>query len=647
MSQQKPKNNKKVEKPVKKEEKEIKLEAENDTAGFSEHPLPTDAEIKDEQIEESLMEIYQDDNGELANVSTLEIKKRKGFIFYLASSVVGMSLVAAAAFGFIKYFPKNADSGSVKLEISAPKEVASGEEFFYEIAYKNLNNVAINNIEIRLDYPDNFVFLSAEPEAMEKNDFWRVDSLDAHRSGKITVKGKLLGQEDEVSALIGSMTYIPANFSSEFKKEAAFESIINNVGIDFVFEQEDSVFVNEESEIKIKYAKEEGVNLDNFKVSLKKSDNMELSSSTPEGAEVLDPGVWVFDELEKEGEFSLKFKIKEKIEDNEEAILVFEYKEGENYFVILEKKLSFRIIRNELNLSLIQNGSRNDQGIDFGKTLHYSIVYANKGDEDMEDVMIMAVLDGDILDWKTLEDANDGKVRGNTITWSREEIPALSLLHEGAEGTIDFSIEVMSLDDSRAAGTGNKYEVKSYAQFSIGNKEIKEADDAKSNVITSKVNSDLKLSEKIKYFDEDNIAVGYGPVPPEVGETTSFKVYWKLTNNLHELKNLKVETVLPPQVEWDERNRTTVGSIDYNAASRKVVWDIGRLPVDAYEIVAEFSIKITPEEKNKGKLMVLLSGTSVGAVDSVTDAEIKSTEGARTTKLEDDDIANMEGGLVQ
>ena len=108
-----------------------------------------------------------------------------------------------------------------------------------------------------------------------------------------------------------------------------------------------------------------------------------------------------------------------------------------------------------------------------------------------------------------------------------------------------------------------------------------------------------------------------------------------------------METVLPKDVEWDDKNRTTVGTINFDEASRKVVWDIGRLPMDIYEVLAEFNIKIVPSENNRNKIMVLLSGTDVYAIDTVTNSEIKSIGGAKTTKLEDDDIVDAEGGLIR
>src|SRR3989344_4707640 len=175
-----------------KKEKDPQAAVIEEIAGFSEHQLPTEEEIKEEEIEDSLMEIYQDDNGELANVSHCDIKKRRGVVFYTAITLLSTSLLAGAAWGFFKFYPQNAGSGSVELSVSGPKEVNSGEEFSYEVLYRNLNNVEINNVELKVNYPKNFIFIASSIAASDKDDLWKLDSLGAHRSGRIEIKGKIV-----------------------------------------------------------------------------------------------------------------------------------------------------------------------------------------------------------------------------------------------------------------------------------------------------------------------------------------------------------------------------------------------------------------------------------------------------------------------
>ena len=75
---------------------EIKIkEGESSLTEFIKKPIPTDKEIeefeeyieeeaKEEEIEDSLNEIYHDDKGKAVDVKKLDIKKRRGFLFWFS-----------------------------------------------------------------------------------------------------------------------------------------------------------------------------------------------------------------------------------------------------------------------------------------------------------------------------------------------------------------------------------------------------------------------------------------------------------------------------------------------------------------------------------------------------------------------------------
>jgi hypothetical protein len=643
--------------------------AKSSLGEFVKRSLPTDEEVerfdefaeeeaREEGIEESLSEIYQDDNGDIVDVKKLDIKKGRGFFFWLLTFLFILAALASAVYGFYyMYYGGEEGSESIYFSIEGEENILAGEEFFYTVNCKNLSNVDIGNIEIRLIYPENFVFLDSAPVAQAENNFWKISRLAPHRSEQIKIKGKIIGLRGSKNIITGSMTYVPSNFSSEFKKEAVFENKISAIGVDFDIESPSGVLVGEESEIIIKYKAEENNFINNFLLSIEPLSNMEFITEEEKGA---DTGIWRIDEVgEEEKELKIKFKIIEKKNPQEELILKFEHlgcadcPEGkgegsENYYVFFEKTVSFEVIKSDLNLNLIINGSRGDQGVDLGQTLNYSIVYANKGDSEMKDVIIMAVLNSEVLDWKSLKDEHNGQIGNNTISWSKNEIPALESLDVDEEGVIDFSIKVKPFEEIEIE-PGRKYEIESYAQFSIGNVEAKDNEDNKSNTIINKINSDLFLDEQVRYFNDDNIAVGSGPLPPKAGETTSYKVYWTITNNLHELNNLRIKADLPDYVRWGDKNKSTVGTIQYDEAAHQVIWNIGLflLPISVYEAKAEFNISITPAVSDVDKIMVLLPGTVVEALDIETKAAISKTTKAKTTRLEDDEIAETDGRVVE
>jgi uncharacterized repeat protein (TIGR01451 family) len=356
----------------------------------------------------------------------------------------------------------------------------------------------------------------------------------------------------------------------------------------------------------------------------------------------IERGEWLVEGLgNQDHNLDIKFKFNEKASGTEKiAFDLFKKIEGKEY-IFDHKEFSIKVLESDLELNMIIEGEKNDQPVDFGQKLNYSITYANRGESTMNNILIMAVLESEFLDWTTLEDNNNGEEKGNTITWSKEEIPKLKELKPGEEGSIDFSLNVAEFRESMLEKTD--FRIRSYAQYDLeaGEDSLITVKDNKSNEIINNINSDVEIKEEVRYFNEDNMPVGSGPLPPKAGEITEFKVYWTVTNNLHNLINTKVEMKLPDHIEWEGKSKTSAGIIEYKEEEGKVVWDIGKMPTTVYRLDGQFNISLTPKESDVDKIMVLSSGAQISAEDENTGAVIEKSEKPSTTKLKDDDIANM------
>ncbi len=659
---------------------EIKIKkGSSSLSEFVQRPIASDEEVeafdeyaeneaKEEEIRESLEKIYQDDDGNSVDVKKMNIKPKRSWFFKLFTFAVVAFVFAGAIYGAYNYIYLKiiSNKSSIILEFETKKEIIAGEEFYYDLNYKNEDNVGLKNIEIKVQYPDNFIFLDSEPKASNNNNVWKIENLDSHRSNVIRIKGKLVGLIDSANIILADMTYTPQNFSSEFKKSTSFETKINDIGLDFSFSNSSSAIVNEINEIVIKFKPKEKNYIDNFRLNAERPEEVEiisvesnLKNNTPPTTASSSAGLviasstpdsWLISNFNKDAnELKIKFKVKEKKQPSFNLKLKFELPEQLidlstdqpngtfKYHSFYEKDFLYDVIKGDLNINLIINGSALDQGVNFGQTLNYSINYANKGDTVMRDVILMAVLESDFLDWQSFKDQNNGKISGNTISWSKTEIPALTELASSAEGVIDFSIKLKNQSD---IDLSKLYQVKSYVQYSI---EGKSASDSKSNTIINKINSDLNLLEQVRYFNDDNIAVGSGPLPPKVGQSTSLKVYWSINNTLHDLNDLRVSVTLPANVKWDNKNRASYGSLEYNNQTNQVIWYLGHLPVSVYKADAEFNVNVNPTESDRNKIIIILPGTNITGIDAETNMQISKTLKAKTTKLEDDSMAAGDG----
>ena len=656
-------------------------ELDSSLSSFVERPVPTDREVatfervvnreaRDQEIDSNLSEIYRDKDGGRVDVKKLNVKKRAPFLVRLFRRLLILALLALAAyFAYSYWFDKSGDISGLDLKITAPDKVVAGEDFTYQVDYHNPTKYNLSSVHLEMQYPAGFIFGSASVPATSGNYGWDLPDMAPGSNASLTITGKMIAPADSANVILGHLSYLPGTFSSQFKKEASASTVVSGLGFNVDLNYSGTAFLNQDNEMSLIFSNIQNNYLGDFNISFTlpaeanatvvTPDNTASSTptapATPTSATTTDKFLvtksggasWQVTGLSTttgRQEVPLTYLIKQK-SANPEIKVRLEKKtaDGQSY-IFWEKAFTPELVTSDLNLTLIMNGTKNDNAISFGQPLNYSLTYTNHGATSYQDVVIMASLSGDFLDWNSLKDTNKGTLQNGTIIWTKNEIPALAEIKPGAEGAIDFSINLRPFKDS---DLGKTMSVVSYGQYSMNNIPIKSQDN-KSNTITSKINSDLSLDEQIRYFNTDNLPVGSGPLPPQVGQKTTFRVYWTVKNNLHELSDTSVVLPLPSYINWENSNTTNVGSLSFDATNHQVVWEIGRLPLSVYRADAEFSLSLTPAESDRNKILVISPGSSVSAMDTETKDTIIKKLGAKTTKLEDDDIAGLNNsGIVQ
>lgn len=611
---------------------------------------------KNHDLDRNLAEIYQNDDGQAVNVKTLHIRKKRGWLNLSIRALIILLILVGAAYGAWRYFGPNNNSTALNFSISGPSQVLVNQEFFYTIKYDNLENVAMTNTQIQLVHPDGLIILSANPAPdSASSSTWSFANIDPHRGGEIQIKAKLINQTGVDNITLAQWTYTPANFSSQFKKETSVSTVVSASGLNLDAAGASSILIGQPQNLTVKYSAQNDNYVSAYRLTVAAADNLEIllpdkKTALPEGVSSTEAGVYdVANISNQEQAFPISYRFKAQPEQAQTIKLTFALDNGAGKFLTFKEiNLPLDLITNSLNLHLQLNNTDIDQGVNPGDTLNYSLTYNNSGNGAMDNLIIQTVLDSDFLDWASLTDQNHGLADNHIITWTKKEIPQLASLAKDQKGQIDFSIKLM---DNPQLTAGQIYEFKNYGQFSLGQDASSSTpaatDSNRSNIITVKINSDLSLSNKLLYFNADNIPVGTGPIPLKAVSPTSLKVYWKLTNSLHDLSNITVSATLPANVAYNAKNQASLGDISYNQATNQVSWTISQLTAAQTSPTAEFSILISPQTDDRNKILVLLGQTQVIATDSLNNTQINLTSKSKTSKLEDDDMVTNNDGLVQ
>ncbi|MCF7820658.1 MAG: DUF11 domain-containing protein [Candidatus Pacebacteria bacterium] len=654
----------------KKHKKEIKPEEKTETKSssfkdFIKRPVASKDEIKkfednvkheyrEEQIEENLNTIYKDKKGRLIDVSRLNIKGKKSWWQKLMRLFFILLFLAGLAFGAYWYFFQyNFESQTLQFSVDAPESVVAGQEFVYTIKYANPSNIDLNNLNIEVVYPENFVFLDSSKPSKERNALWEIPMLKAGETGQIAVKGKIFARVGSPNTIKLSASYMPENFSSYFKEEIFATTLIDSLGFALELDYANTALVGKEQEAKLEFSLEEERYLNNLDLVFSLPENIEVTEPEniePEEGEKASSTLvisskerytWHLEGLGQENiEQALTFNylVKDKLSDEQSFVLSLYHRENNQNYLLFEKSIDLKVMKSDLNLTLIVNGSKSGEPVNFGEELNYLVAFDNQGELAIEDVTVMVVIDSNLLDWEELKDENEGEYNNNTIAWSKEHIPALAEISPGQEGVINFSLPIK---DFELEDLDKSLEVESYAQFSFKSEEEDISLDNRSNTVVNLLNSDLKLEEKVLYFTEDNLPVGSGPLPPKVNQTTKFRGYWQISNNVHDLGQVRVELKLPTYINFEEAISATKGLLKYDDQSRVLSWEIETVKKSDYLLEAEFYLTLTPTADDYDKILVISPGASLSALDLVTEEVITKKSEATTTKLEEDEIANL------
>ncbi|RJR31324.1 DUF11 domain-containing protein [Candidatus Parcubacteria bacterium] len=615
---------------------------------------------KDNTVKNGLVYIYKDENGNLPDISRLEIKKKSKMKNYFLSGIILTGLIGAGIFfGYRILTGGNGYRGkSLDIEITAPNKISSGDSVNYKIKYRNNENYSLNNVELFVRFPDNFKFVSSEPSPA--NDFktlWKLENLNKNAQAEMIITGIVIGQVGTELTFDLTMAFEPENFSSTFKETASFTQTIESTIIDLEITGPETVLPEKKVVYTVKYKNNSDKELGRTQVEAIYPETFVFQKSEPanyvpkenEGARKLN-NLWRFEKLEPNFEGEIKIDGGYVSDDNEEEELTIKIgflDEENNLSVQQEKKITTRILKTGLEAGLLVNGTDIGSPVNMGDTLNFMVNLKNAGSNDLNGVVLEFKIDPELVDWQAVS-GTVGEIdkKSGVIRWTETEIAELSQFKPGTEKQLEFALKLKEYDEVDIKG---RYEIKSQVKAKIQNINDIEADtEIFSNETANIINSQLSLKAEGRYFDDDNQAVGTGPLPPVVGEKTTFRIYWAIANSLNEVKNVEVTATLPEGVEFTEKFIVNAGKLMYNDNSKTMTWTVSKISSNmGYDDVnLWFDVEIAPTVSNKGRIMVLLTETELVAYDTRTGDEILQSQPAVTTNLDADPVARGKGIIV-
>ncbi|MBI4262680.1 hypothetical protein HY624_04100 [Candidatus Uhrbacteria bacterium] len=624
-------------------------------------------------MEEALMNIYKDTDGSVPDLSHFE-RRGRYFIHPLLWGVIVIFLLiaGASAISFYYFAPRTreATGRTVRLLMEGPKEAVSGAKTTYIITYVNDERVALNDAEIRVQASAGFTLDHAEPKSSKNGMVWSLGRIETGGHGSIQLVGTAVGSVAEPLTLNALFTYTRDNFSSNLEERSSIQTIVRTAPLTITLEGPDQLVIGEaatyvarvenQSETPLtnvvaRVTLPSGARASNLPKNAEEEKSEQVSVTAAEATVVMIPIGVIGPSDSVKQQFAVT--LPQPADGGPGAPLVtavatFRAAVGlrvtESFFMQSETEMTVEVVAGGFVTRLAANGISGEGAIRWDDTITTTVSYENRGKVPAENVEIRVAMTGDAIDWTTFKDARKGVVKNGEIRWTKRELPALALVKAKATGALTFTVRLRAPGDEALKGAAKdaRISIEGTALITKFGKTLKDVVTTMEPVHLA-VNTDAAFRSELRYFSEDNIPYGSGPLPPRVGEPTTYRAFIRVTNHLHELRSIEVRTTLPLFVEWTGKTVVSAGEMKYDSMTREVRWTLNRMPTTVEKIETQFEVRFVPLPEHGKTTVTLIPEMTFDAVDGVTQGKLHFTQSALTTALPDDPEAKGKGIVVE
>jgi hypothetical protein len=549
---------------------------------------------------------------------------KKFFIFLIVITLL------LSVLGFW-YWKRNIYSKEVlKLEVLGSDRPAAFEEVEYVVKYKNNGNIALEDIRLIFEYPKHAILREGE----QQRKVIMGETLYPGQERTFSFRARLIGGEGQAVEARASISYRPKNLKARYESTTSHTAVISSVPLTLGFDLPSNVESGRPFTFSVNYFSQSDYPINNLRLSMEYPKGFRFTESKPRG---LDINEWDIGLLNKaEGG---RIEVNGTVEGETGTQQLFRAKLGiwdEGEFVLLKDATrAFVIAKPSLYIVQQINGTQNYIASP-GDFLHYEIYFRNAGESPFENLFLAVRLEGEVYDFSALRVGDGTSQQGdNSILWDWQTIPQLRYLGPGQEGKVEFWVK---LKDETLLPSGSKNLV------------------ARDTVIfpsaratfETKIKGGLRVMQLV-YF-QDSIFNNKGPVPPKIGEATTYTVLWRAQALRNDADNVKVKARLPENVRPTAKVFPENAKITFDMQSREIVWEVGKVETGISQDAAPsaaFQIVLTPESKDVGNTVALVGDASISGIDLWTGAELEGVASGRDTSLPDDPTIGEGQGIVR
>lgn len=540
--------------------------------------------------------------------------KKSGKALYIWGLALFLFAMAGVVLGGMYLFgrtPESFTGSRVSLELKGEKNPKTADSIAYTLAITNSEEVALEALELYIDWPDEASdpeagvahFLSADrPAESEANNTWKLGGVGAGKTIDFQFTARFAGRAGAEVAIPFSLSFQPESFTSAYTVKHSETMTLGDPTMSLAIDGPS--VAAEGSEVLL------GVRARGDSLAAENADELFLTLAIPAAlsVKILDPAP------EEEGTLRWPLSSLKKTEDAYELAITALISGEMGSRVAIGATLG-RLGASEPLLTAskdisIQNASvsvtiagtpASGQKLQWGERIDYVVTLKNTGEYVMRNVVVRLQMPNEGLwDSTSLNIAHSGFYESGSVFWDATTTPSLDSLRPGAETVVRLSLVTADRPPRGFAGVP-RLVAGAEVKAGLGDQEVSVAsEESLINIL-----ADIEFDIMGLYTSPEGATIGSGPHPPQVGQETVYVMQWNIGPTTSGLRDLALSARLPSYVSWKNDASLAVGEVSFDAATRNVTWRASRVPALELPIEVRFKIGVTPTSELSGSTQLL------------------------------------------
>lgn len=565
---------------------------------------------------------------------------KKIFIFALFFFVVAVGIA-----GFV-FFGKNTfiSSKNVDISILGPAMISAGEVLDLGVSISNTNNANLEFAELTVQHPSG----SRNPENTVEALTYSRENLGVIKAGGEIVRNLstvLLGSPGETKEIKFSVEYKVEGSNATFHKDKIFEITIGETPITLTIKSPKAVTSGEEFTTTVTVNMRSGEIMKNAVLKAEYPYGYNVVGATP--ATSADNNLWSFGDLLPGSEKTITIRGRIVGEDQEERTFRFYVGVadggGTNYnprVIVTSTFNTVAIERQPIGIEVSFNGENTTTYVaPAARPIALTIRYTNNLPDKILNPRMDITISGAALDKSSVDVGHNSSFNPETSKVSLQLRNSLgqSELGPGERGVVSLRLSSLSGTALPAGARDIRLD------FAISG--IPLAGIGQQTLVINETRT-IRISSQVNFVSKTLYSLGSfansGPIPPKVGEETTYTATFSVGNTQGDIINAKVMANLGPAVKWLGASSFASEDISYDEASNTVTWDMDKLVSDTGFSSAtreiSFQIALTPTLIQAGTAPNLVTGIVFTGRDSATGNSVMVTHSPLTTRLTNDPV---------